>query len=181
MSDSVKIIPANEIIDQEKLIKKLIEIDNICYGEIDEKDEGFEEYWKKLNKSIFSFVAIKNDEPIGYFDFVALNDFGVEKIKTGLLRDGELEDFIDVDFNKSELNLNFISAAILPDYRKMGLGKKLMNFAFDYFKEKDLKIKNIYATIWTPAGHAFLKKFNYKLITKDPQGHEMVVMEIGDF
>ncbi len=180
-TDLIKIIPANEIVDQENLIKKLIEIDEICYGAIDEKDEGSEKYWDEISGGLLSFVAVKDNEPIGYLDFIALNNVGVEKIKTGLLRDGELKEFIDLNFNDKELDLNFISAAILPKYQKNGLGKRLLDFALNYFKEKDLKIKNIYATIWTPAGHAFLKKLNYKVIANDPQGHEVVVMEIGDF
>jgi GNAT superfamily N-acetyltransferase len=180
-TDSIKIFPANEIANQESLVNKLIEIDRVCYGEIDEKDEGSGEYWNEIAPALLGFVAVKDGEPVGYIDFVILNDFGVEKVKTGLLRDGELKNFVELKHNDNEINLNFVSAAILSEYRKNGLGQKLLNFAFNYFKEKNLKIKNIYATIWTPAGHAFMSKFNYKVIAKDPQGREVVVMEIGDF
>jgi len=181
MSDSIKIFPASEVVDQENLVKKLIEIDNICYGEIDEKDEGVSDYWSKMHQAIFSFVAMKNDEPIGYFDFVALNQEGLKKLQAGNLRDGEMEKFIRSGDLLGEVNLYLISMAILPEYRGQGVGQRIWHTVKNYFIENNLKIKNLYATIWTQAGHTFLKKFNYKVIAKDPQGHEIVVMEMGDF
>lgn len=181
MIESIKIFPANEITDQENLIKKLIEIDNVCYGEIDQKDEGVSGYWSKMHQAIFSFVAIKDNEPIGYFDFVALNEAGLENLKAGNLRDGEMEKFIRPGDLFGEVNLYLVSMAILPQYRGHGLGQRFWYSIKNYFIENNIKIKNLYATIWTPAGHAFLKKFDYTVITKDPQGHEVVVMEIGDF
>lgn len=152
------------------LLKKLCLIDNICFGNIDEKDQGREDYWNRINKYCFTFVIFDKQEPIGYIDFLRITDDSILQLKYGQIHDGELEQFADETMGK-DINLYIISICLLPEYRKLGLAKSLWNYAKKFFVDNSYQIKNLYGVIWTKDGNNFLGKFEPSEISKDEYQH----------
>ncbi len=173
MLKNIKIGSADEITDQHNLTQQLINIDYKCFGDLEIKDEGKIEDWKKINEFCFTIIIFDQNIPIGYIDFLSINSDGVTKLLDGKLRDGELFNFINADLN-SPLTLYIVAIAILKDYRNKGLSNLLWNKSRDYFISNGYLINKVYANIWTESGWNFFSKFNTELKKIDDVGHRIV-------
>jgi GNAT superfamily N-acetyltransferase len=145
-------------------------IDNICFGNIDEKDQCHENYWNIINNYCFTFLIFDKQEPTGYIDFLKIKDGSIASFESGEVHDGELFGYIDNTSDKT-IYLYLISICLLPEYRKLGLAKSLWNFAQKFFLDNSYSIKNLFAVIWTKDGNNFLGKFEHTKISKDEYQH----------
>ncbi len=165
--------------DDFSLTKKLCEIDMICFGNIDVRDEGTEKYWVSLNHHCFTFAIFDNQNVFGYIDFLKISDESIPFFRFGKVHDGELFEYADKSENKI-INLYLISVCILPEFRNRGLAKSLWNYASLHFNNNGYIIKSLFATIWTSDGSRLLGKFEHEIISKDAYDHPIVSIKCKD-
>jgi len=56
----------------------------------------------------------------------------------------------------------FISLAVAPDFRKMGVGRKLVNFLINHFKKKRVKEISLHVRAKNKLNLSFYKKLGFK-------------------
>lgn len=172
----MKIIDSKIYKNRSELIKKLIEIDKICFPDLGELDEGDLEYWERNREASFCFVVMDRSLFIGYIDFLKITDQGFDEIKKGNTQDGDLERFLIKDHFIKEFYLYMVAVCILPEYQNKGLANMLCTTVQSHFNQEGLKIKGILTTIWTEEGKNLIKKFNLKKVGQDKYGHQIVLL-----
>lgn len=161
-----------------KTTEALIELDRRCFPEISKEDEGDAESWMKIHKGCIGTVLFNEDTPIGYIDFVSLNERGVESFVRGEVQDGKLEGLIN-DSISTELkhSLYLVCIAIDPLYRGRRYSVLMWNEARKEMKKRNLKVKEIYATIWSKDGMRISQKHKGVEIGTDTIGHPLIRIE----
>lgn len=170
---SIRILTVDDI----SLIKELCEIDKVCFGDIDTKDQGSTDYWNNINQHCFTFAIFDLKKVIGYLDFIRINESSIPDFEAGKIHDGQLEQYVDKSIDK-EINLYVISICLLPEYRNQGLAKALWAYAEKYYKENGYFIRKMYTTIWTKDGDKFFSNFEYKKIAKDDYDHPIISIKL---
>lgn len=73
------------------------------------------------------------------------------------------------------------SIAVLPDFQRKGIAKKLVNFLINHFKEKGVKKVTAHVRIKNQRGLAFYKKMGFKIVKTIeklyPDGEDGYLME----
>ncbi len=165
---------SSEFKNQKELIQKLIDLDSKIFGELSRDDTGDVDYWYNIDTSSFCHVALnEKDVIVGYIDAQKISAFGIEQLKKGVVREGHMESIIDKSTNKN-INVYICSIAILPEYQKHGLGRKLFNENLKYALSQGFAIQNFYATIWSTEGEIFFSKYKPSCIAYDMLGHPVI-------
>lgn len=165
----------NDSLDENSLLEEILEMDLLCYGRFDEKDTGPVSYWKEIGKYSFLQLAYFKNKLIGYINIHRFSDKGIDMLSKGMLRDGEMFDYLDKD-NKKKTSLYITSVVVLAEFRKIGIADKLLQQAFKRIEKEGYIFDKIYATLWTEGGKNFFSKFHPKIINHDVLGHDVVEM-----
>jgi len=105
------------------------------------------------------------DEIIGYWNCVALNDAHQKKIEDGVLR----ESYINVNnlrdnIHGEEVDVLFDSVCLHKDYQRKGLSGVVMKSIYDAMSAlppKGIKVNKVWASIWSKAGIKFFSKLGF--------------------
>lgn len=120
--------------------------------------------WISINSDIYTFAyEVKSEKVKGYINAIPLSDTAFEKIKTGIMLDGEIaEDDIMPYVKNAELKIYFMSIATKIDVRhyRGGIVNTVAERLFagfflkliDYRKNDNIKITEFAAIAWTSQG-----------------------------
>jgi hypothetical protein len=130
------------------------------FGYIDDREEIKRKISKRLNNNLSIKISFK-DKIVGCYLLgeKSINEF-IRQISQNELKDFPRDQtkIINLPSNLSDNGLQGISLAILPDYRKLGLGKKMKQYVnglnYDYtWGVQDKKLNNI--DFWTKTREVF--------------------------
>lgn len=166
--------------NQTVITKELIAIDNECFDGMADADEGDLDYWLANRSASFVELLLDGKQIIGYIDFLALSETGINNLEAGDWRDGMIDNSCLSDKKQSAMSLYALSMAIKKEYRGLGLSKRLWNSARERFMRENYRIKDVYGIVWTAAGRGFLKAFEPQIINHDFAGHPIIVIKTQD-
>lgn len=158
----------------EQLTNQLIVLDKECFEGITDEDEGTLDDWLSVRNACTGAVIYSNNTPVGYIDFVALNQQGIELMRQGKVQDGKLTSLTREIKNTGEMSLYLVCIALKPAFRGKGLGNLLWNTTRNGLIEKKVKVKEVFATIWTSEGDRFLNQFGLEDVAQDAKNHRIV-------
>jgi GNAT superfamily N-acetyltransferase len=163
-----------EFQDQKKLMRTLLKMSANLYGESEELALQNEDYWMEMDKHSFRYIAItKNKKIVGLVDFIPINNKGIDKLKTGKLKENNFLKFIDKS-NANKKSFYCLSIALYPKFRKKGIAQKLIITNCKAIEEKNILIKEIYATLWSEEGKQFFAQYNPIYLTTDEKQREII-------
>lgn len=155
---------------EESHTKLLLEIDKICYPTADYYDIGSEEDWNAIALACHSIIVKYNETIVGYLDLVRLNHNGKQAVLHGVYVDSEILQYAALTGVSTTYYL--ASIAILPEFRKHGTGKALLQYALNHLGADS----EILATIWTPEGGMLLK--NAEPVGLDRNSRQIVKLKL---
>lgn len=179
MNIEFKIVDAHTIGSQEQLVSQLCEIDRICFSDIVDEDEGNEAFWMKNRKASYAQILLREGIPVGYIDFLKVNESGLGAMYSGTVQDGKLEGLLDTGDSKTVI-FYIPSICVLPECRERGLSRELWNASAAYFIANNFFIKELYAVVWTSDGEEFFSQFQKEVVSKDVYGHPIIRIHLED-
>ena len=163
--------------DKNFMFQYLLDLDNLCYGGLDQEDTGTVSYWSQIEPYSFFQIAYYKTKVVGYIDIIRFSDDGVRKLSNGELREGNMLEYLDRQFSDN-VNLYISSIAVLPEFRNLGIAKRLFESAIKDIKEGGFLIKGVYAIIWSDSGKSFCKKYKKTVLCSDKLGHDVIKLEL---
>ncbi|NTW54005.1 MAG: CHAT domain-containing protein [Chlorobaculum sp.] len=169
------------------IITELLMMDYDTITGLDDTAAGNLNQWKPVvenNPDGFVFVVDDTLKIIGYWHFVALQDYFFKRVKSGEIEDEEITvenmRFLGIP---GIYDIYFIIVAVLKGYR----GYKVNRMLYDGFikritelAESGVYVKNICANAFTPEGEALCKSIGMKFLTLHNRRGKIYILDMSE-
>lgn len=157
----------------ENEIKEMIQLDQKTYSELDCGNLQKCLRWKEKCPEIYTAIKY-NNKIIGYINFAPIKKACYNKIKSGNLKDYELEESDLLNFKEGLNYCLFMSIVIDKKFRNADVFIRLMNAFFEKInckKQKNAIFDNVLCDCVSKEGEKLVEKnFNAKFICDSKNG-----------
>jgi len=167
----------------EQILERCIEIDYETMENLTEDSEGNLCQWVELFNSFPDtwHMLMSDDDIVGYWHFVCLNDESFEKAKNGELLDGDITiDTIEYMFLPGDYKGYFVGIAILPNFRNVRNLQLLLNSfveQLEVYAEHGIFFIEWCANAFTKEGKAMCKSLRMEKLCDNKLDGEMFYAE----